>query len=294
MTNREIADPQLQDLETEYDRAMERSDPSRAIELAKQMNDILEPRHFEAVYGIARAYAMLAKRGKAYVWLHRAVEAGFWDVQRLRSDDAFASLREEESFLAVVRGAWAGAYIRMLERDERDDFQKPDQIMQALGFRPGERVADVGSGSGYFTIPVAKAVGPNGVVWAIDVFQEMLDFLVRRVDVEKLRNIRPLKIRRDEPEIPDDVDTILVIDTLHYVKDKADFARRLGRGLSPGGRIVIIDYTPKPFEERPWGPTPEQQVPRELIDAAMAEAGFKPNQVHDFLPEQYFVVYGAA
>jgi hypothetical protein len=88
------------------------------------------------------------------------------------------------------------------------------------------------------------------------------------------------------------VDTILMIDTLHYVKDRTAYAKKLIYGLAPGGRVVIIDYRPKPFEERPWGPPPQQQMSKEEVDADFAAAGLKVLRSHEFLPEQYFVEYG--
>jgi hypothetical protein len=165
--------------------------------------------------------------------------------------------------LASVPAAWAEGYIEMLERPEREDFQKPDQAMEALAFKRGGKVADVGAGSGYFTVPVAEAVGPEGVVWACDIRQEMLDYVKNRLDKEGLDNVRPTLVEPDDPMLPD-------------------------------GRVVIIDYKPKPWEERPWGPPPEQQFPRETVDEEFAKAGLKVLRAHGFLPEQSFVEYGVA
>jgi len=157
----------------------------------------------------------------------------------------------------------------------------------------GERVADIGAGSGYFTIPVARAVGPTGVVWALDIAPEMLEYLDFRVKAQKVENIRLRKVLSDDPQLePASIDTILMIDTIHYVKDRVSYAKKLRAGLAPGGRLVIIDYIPKPMSERPWGPPPEQQVPHRQMDADMAAAGLKVIRAYDFLPEQYFVVYG--
>jgi hypothetical protein len=98
----------------------------------------------------------------------------------------------------------------------------------------------------------------------------------------------------DDPQLaPGSVDTILMIDAIHYVKDRTAYAKKLLPGLAPGGRVVIIDYIPKPMSERPWGPPPEQQFPKEQLDREMAGAGFKVVAAYDFLPDQFFVVYGA-
>ena len=160
--------------------------------------------------------------------------------------------------------------------------------------RPGERVADIGAGSGYFTRRISKAVGPAGVVWAIDIAPDVLEHLEARARREGLANIRVQKVQPDDPQLPaGGVDTILMVDTLHYVKERAAYARRLKAGLAPGGRVVVIDFLPKSPEERPWGPPPEQKMSREEVDAAMAEAGLVPARVHGFLTEQFFVEYRA-
>jgi ubiquinone/menaquinone biosynthesis C-methylase UbiE len=185
-------------------------------------------------------------------------------------------------------------YIAMLERPERESFQKPKEVMAALALKPGEQVADVGAGSGYFTIPVAKAVGPTGVVWALDIRQEMLDYMAKRLEAEKISNVRLKLVAADDPQLPaGGVETILMVDVFHYIENGAEYARKLRAGLAPKGRVVVIDYIPKPWAERPWGPPPEQQMPRESLDAWMAQAGLKPAKVHSFLTEQYFVEYRA-
>jgi len=89
----------------------------------------------------------------------------------------------------------------MLERPERDSFQMPDEVIRALAVRPGERVADIGAGSGYFTIRLARAVGPTGTIWAIDIAQELLDYIGARAAKEGLGNIRLQKVADDDPQL---------------------------------------------------------------------------------------------
>jgi ubiquinone/menaquinone biosynthesis C-methylase UbiE len=166
--------------------------------------------------------------------------------------------------------------------------------MAALGLKKGERVADIGAGSGYFTIPVARAVGPEGAVWALDIEPFMVDYVEKRAREAGLKNVKPVLVQKDDPALPPGgVDTILMVDTYHYVRNRAEYAKKLRAGLAPGGRVVIIDYIPKTWEERPWGPLPHNQFPKETVDAEMAAAGLKPVKVHDFLTEQYFVEYRA-
>lgn len=281
-------------LKSQYEKAAKEGDYARALALAEKMNELAEPQHVDALYDVARTHALLGHKEQVYEWFQRALDAGFWDPDQVKADKAFAALRQEDRFKSMMKGAWTKGYIAMLERPERESFQKRDKVMDTLAFRPGERVADVGAGSGYFTIPVAKAVGPSGVVLAIDVMQEMLDYIAKRLQSEKLHNVKLQKVPPNDPLLPPHgVDTILMVDTLHYIQDRPAYAKKLAAGLAPGGRLVVIDYTPKPWAERPWGPPPEQQISRETVDKDMAAGGLKVARAYDFLPEQYFVVYTA-
>ena len=281
-------------LERKLTRAEQAKDWAAALEAARGLEELAEGEHLEALYRVARLQALLGQREAACESLERLGQAGLFDVSRVRRDEAFAPLREDERYRKAVRAIWLRGYLWLLERPERDAYQKPDEVMTALAFRPGERVADIGAGSGYFARRISKAVGPAGVVWAIDIAPEVLEYLEGRARREGLANIRIQRVQPDDPQLPaGGVDTILMVDTLHYVKERAAYARRLKAGLAPGGRVVVIDFVPKPPEERPWGPPPEQKMSREEVDAAMAEAGLVPARVHGFLTEQFFVEYRA-
>jgi SAM-dependent methyltransferase len=286
--------PSLPALKAVFEDAVKAGDTVKAAQVAGQMVEVTEPEHVEALYSAARLHARAGHREEAYLLLVRAVGAGFPNRGRLLQDEAFKEYRNEDLFKSLARKAWANGYIDLLERPNREDVQKSPQIMKALAFRPGERVADVGAGSGYFTFQVAKAVGPTGSVLALDIAPEMLEYLDLRVKAQQATNITLRKVASDDPQLaPGSADTILMIDAIHYVKDRTAYAKKLLPALAPGGRVVIIDYIPKPMAERPWGPPPEQQFPREQMDREMAGAGFKVLAAYDFLPEQFFVVYGA-
>jgi len=287
--------PDLAALKAQLELASKGGDRARALEVAERIVTATEEEHVEALFAAARLHAELGHRDPAYRFLAKAIGAGFDDRARVLGDEAFKAFRDEDLFRSLARKAWANGYIGLLERSNREDVQNSPEIMKALAFKPGERVADIGAGSGYFTIPVARAVGPTGVVWALDIAPEMLEYLDFRVKAQKVENIRLRKVLSDDPQLePASIDTILMIDTIHYVKDRVSYAKKLRAGLAPGGRLVIIDYIPKPMSERPWGPPPEQQIPRRQMDADMAAAGLKVIRAYDFLPEQYFVVYGVS
>jgi len=284
-TDRALLEKRLADAEKSQDWAA-------ALDAGLQLNAIAEGEHVTALYRIARLHALLGHRDEACDFLEQVSQAGLFDVAEVRQDGAFASLRESERYRKAVRAIWLRGYLWILERPERDAYQKPAEVMAALAFRPGERVADIGAGSGYFARRVSKVVGSTGEVRAIDIAPEVLDYLEARARREGLGNIRVQRVTPDDPQLPaGGVDTILMVDTLHYVKERGAFAKKLRAGLAPGGRVVVIDFIPKSPEERPWGPPPEQKMSRAEVDAAMAEAGLAPARVHDFLTEQFFVEY---
>jgi protein-L-isoaspartate O-methyltransferase len=262
--------PDFAELERQLFEAFRNKDYSKALNIAEMMHQ-LNPGHLNTLYNIAILYSKLGDKDKAYEWFEKAVDTG-----GLRS----------------FRQSYFERYIAMLEHKDRDAYQKPDQIMAALALKPGERVADIGAGSGYFTIRIAKSVGEEGTVWAIDIEQEMLDYIEQRLKKEKLKNIKRMLVPPDDPQLPQDyVDTILLVHTYAYIQNRTEYAKKLRAALAPGGRVIIIEYLPSSWKERPWGPLSHQQVSRETADAEMAEAGFKPVRIHHFLPGQYFVEY---
>ncbi len=264
----------------------------QALELAEQIAFAEQTEYFDALVQVVAILCRKGDKEAAVETVQAALDAGFWDYRRLLQDDSLALINADESFREMVRAAWAKQYIKMLERPSRDDMQKPAEVMAALAFKAGERVADVGAGSGYFTVPVARAVGTGGRVWAVDIRQTMLDFIRDRLTVEGLANVELLLAKPDDPMLPaGGVDTILMVDTIHYVRDRAAYGRKLAAALAPGGRLVVIDFRWDPDAEREFAPPLEQQVKREDLDADLATAGFVPVESHDFLPEQYFVVY---
>jgi len=279
-------------VKAQLEEANRSGDLANAAVAAELLVALTERDHVEALYSAARAHARLGHREQACLLLARAVGAGFDNRARLLEDEAFAALRGEELFRGFARKAWARGYTNLLERANREQVQKSPEIMKALAFKPGERVADIGAGTGYFTFQVADAVGPTGRVMALDIAPEMLEYLDLRVQARKAENVTTRRVTSDDPKLPPgSVDTILMVDAIHYVKDRSAYAKKLAAGLATGGRLVVIDYRPKRMSERPWGPPPEQQFPKEQLDKEMSAAGFVPVASFDFLPEQFFVVY---
>lgn len=247
-----------------------------ALAPAEELAALAQEQHLEALYTVLRIQCRLEDRARAYATLEEMLDAGWWDHPRLRTDPELAFLMKEERAIAMTRTAWSRQYIGMLERDSRDAMQMPVAVMTALAVRPGERVAD------------------GGHVWATDIRQEMLDHIAQRLRAAEIDNVELKLVLPDDPQLPPGgCDLILMVDTIHYVKDRVGYARRLREALAPGGRLVIIDFRYDAEAVREFAPPPGQQVPRETLDREMAEAGLEVAAHFDFLPEQYFVVYTA-
>lgn len=177
------------------------------------------------------------------------------------------------------------AYIARLADPARDAWQKPEELMAALRLRPGQVACDVGSGPGYFTLRLARAVGPTGLVYAVDVEPLILDALRTRLQESGLRNVVPVLALASDPLLPAQAcDLILVVDTYHHFPDRPAYLRRLARSLRRGGRIVNVDYHKR---ETPHGPPLQHRVAREEFLREAAMAGLALAAEHTFLPYQY-------
>jgi ubiquinone/menaquinone biosynthesis C-methylase UbiE len=168
----------------------------------------------------------------------------------------------------------------------RARWQRPVRVLRALAVRRGAVVADVGSGPGYFTTRLARAVGPRGRVYAVDPEPEVLSVLVKRLD--GAGNVTPVLSRDDDPMLPSaSCDLAVFINAYHHVADGPAFVRRLARCLKHGGRLALIDWA---YRETPMGPPMHRRIPPEKVIAIARRAGLVPVARHDFLPYQYFVV----
>ena len=183
------------------------------------------------------------------------------------------------------------AYIASLEDPKRDDYQKPDEVLKALALKPGEVIADIGSGSGYFTLRFARAVGDTGRVYAVDISPDMVRHVNRRVRDAGIRNVVSVLAEPDDPLLPDaSVDRFVIVDTWHHVEDQAKYLALMKRMLKPGGQVVQIDFQKR---ELPIGPPLAMKIARDDLVKQMQSAGFALAAEHTFLPYQYFLVFAA-
>jgi ubiquinone/menaquinone biosynthesis C-methylase UbiE len=175
------------------------------------------------------------------------------------------------------------------EGGSRDDWQQPDRVIAALGIRPGDRVADLGAGSGYFTVRLAHAVGTSGRAYAVDVDEAMNDYLRQRVAEAGLSNVEVILGRYEDPLLPDgEVDLVLSVDTYHHLEDRPAYFRNLRRDLAPGGRVAVIDFDGRKGWLVRWT---GHFTPRARLLREMTEAGYEVTQEFDFIDRQVFVIF---
>jgi ubiquinone/menaquinone biosynthesis C-methylase UbiE len=178
----------------------------------------------------------------------------------------------------------------LLEAPDRDQWQRPDRIMDALKIADASAVADVGAGSGWFTIRLARRVGPRGVVYAQDVQQEMLSAISRRVQREGLVNVRPLLGRGSDPRLPAGaLDAVLLVDAYHEIDDRVTLLRNIAAALKPQGRIGVIDF--KPNGGGGPGPDADERVSPDVVEGDAQRAGLRLVASETFLPYQYFLIF---
>ncbi|HXW04781.1 MAG TPA: class I SAM-dependent methyltransferase [Vicinamibacterales bacterium] len=162
--------------------------------------------------------------------------------------------------------------------------------MDALRISEGRVVVDVGAGSGWFTIRLARRVGPNGRVYAEDVQRQMIESIERRVEREQLRNVRTVLGTDADPRLPaDHVDAALIVDAYHEMEQPVVLLRNLARALKPDGRLGIINSSKKGYGP---GPPMEERVDPERVIADAEAAGLHLLERPDFLPYQYMLVFG--
>lgn len=184
------------------------------------------------------------------------------------------------------------AYIAALEDPARDAYQKPHEVVTALGLKEGDRIADIGAGSGYFALRFAGHVGSTGRVYAVDISPDMILSLNARVRDAGLDNVRTVLARPDDPLLADaSVDRVFICDTWHHISDRPAYLRRLKKLLRPGGQVVIVDFQKK---ESPVGAPMEMRVAREDVVKEFQQAGFRLAKEETFLPYQYFLVFAPA
>jgi ubiquinone/menaquinone biosynthesis C-methylase UbiE len=178
-----------------------------------------------------------------------------------------------------------GALKRQLA-PRRQKWQKPAAVVRALKLRRGQVIAEVGSGPGYFTPRLARAVGPSGHVYALDPEPAVLDVMRKRIKQAGVRNVTPVLSRDDDPLLPAGrCDLAVIINVYHHMHRAPAFLRRLVSRLARGARVINVDWA----EASEFGPPPKRRIPRARFLRDARKAGLKLIAERSFLPHQYFL-----
>jgi predicted methyltransferase len=180
----------------------------------------------------------------------------------------------------------AEKWAHVFDDPERDAWQKPHQVIEALALKPDAVVADLGAGTGYFAARLANML-PKGTVYAVDVEPEMVKYLGERAKREGLKNLEPVAASADDARLPVKVDLILLVDVYHHIENRDRYFRRVAASLKPGGRVAVIDFR----LDSPEGPPKAARIAPGQVKAELAAAGYALQGEHGFLPRQYFLVF---
>jgi len=188
--------------------------------------------------------------------------------------------------IALVMGHQAADW---LERPEREQEEQPTKLLQALKLKPGEVVADIGAGTGYYSRRMAGLVGEKGLVYAVDIQQEMLDLLTNKMAELKIKNIKPILGTISDPKLSESsVDLILMVDVYHEFDHPHEMVTAMCRALKPGGRMVFVEF-------RGEDPEVPIKVVHKMTEAQVRkEMAIQPLQwveTSEILPRQHIIVF---
>ncbi len=181
-------------------------------------------------------------------------------------------------------------YLFYLESPKRDRWQKPDEVLEALRLRPGDVVADIGAGGGYFTEKLAHRVGPSGHVYATDVQEVMIQKLRKRVEKQGLTNVTVIHAGFDDPTLPPAACDLAFFSSVYKeIEGREEYMKKVRLALKQTGRVAILEYRP---EERSPGPPKRCRLPETQVVAELEAAGFRLVDRFEFLPRESFLVFG--
>jgi SAM-dependent methyltransferase len=180
----------------------------------------------------------------------------------------------------------ADKWAKVFDDPERDAWQKPHEVIQALALKPDAIVADIGAGTGYFAVRFAHMVS-KGRVYGVDTEPGMVKHLTERAGKAGLKNLTAVLAKPGDPRLPEKADLIIFVDVYHHVEDRERYFRQLQKSLKPGGRIAVIDFR----MDSPVGPPKSARIAPDRVKEEMQGAGYALAKEHAFLPNQYFLVF---
>jgi SAM-dependent methyltransferase len=177
-------------------------------------------------------------------------------------------------------------YTRSFDDPARDEWQMPVRVIETLALAPGQVVADIGAGTGYFTVRLAKAAA-RPKVYAVDIEKSMVEYVRQRAAKEGLEQVVAVQGSAGGANLPEPVDVVLIVDTYHHIPNRPAYFRELRKSMKRSGRLAIIDFR----KGAPGGPPEHFRFTSDQITEELKQAGFRLESQHDFLPRQLFLVY---
>ncbi len=172
----------------------------------------------------------------------------------------------------------------------RDVWQKPQGVVEKLSIGRGARVADLGSGTGYFTWHLAKSVGARGTVYAVDINSASLDMIFKEMVARGTPNVRPVHADLQDPKLPEPVDLVFSCDVYHLMNDRVTYFRTLASSLKSGGRVAILDFHPRGFLAGLFG----DRIDKDVVRGEMEAAGYRLLNDYDVVDSQHFQIFAKA
>jgi predicted methyltransferase len=223
--------------------------------------------------------------GRALRWLGpiSVLVAGLWVSAPLRAQSGSAAPSTERKTSTPYTGD-----LSIFDTPGRDERLQINRVMDMLGIEPGKSVADIGAGSGWFTVRAARRVTGSGRVYAVDINPEAIHYIDQRAQKEQLQNIKPILSKPDDPQVPaDSIDAVLLLKTYHEVAHPVVLLRNLRSSLRPGARIGIIDRS---------GNGADHGVSKDVVVREAAQAGYELRDSQDFVKADgvdYFLIFTA-
>ncbi len=175
--------------------------------------------------------------------------------------------------------------------EEPRDWQDTNEIMERLHINKGDIIADIGAGSGYFTIPFARRVGSKGMVFAVDIQIEMVNYISKKVDTLEMKNVRVIFGKSDDPSLLDNFfNLVYLANTYHELEKPFLMLKNISKDLKYNGRLAIIDWDPS--KKSPFGPLNKEKVAEDTVIKELERTGFNLIEKHNFMPYHYFLVFG--
>jgi len=180
----------------------------------------------------------------------------------------------------------AERWARVFEDSTRDAWQLPEKVIATMGLQPDDRIADIGSATGYFPVRFAR-IAIQGQVYGIDIEPNMVDYLNERAQNENLDNLVSILGAPDDPQIPEPVDIVFICDTYHHLQDRVTYFQHLKTYLRTPGKVVIVDFKKG---DLPVGPPDKMKLAPEQVQEELTQAGYRLVK-QTALPYQYLLIF---